>query len=108
MLTELSLHILLAVGEGAAHGYAIGRDIEERSGGRLDPTTGALYQALKRLTRDGLIRPVGPPKGSDVDARRKYFALTAAGKREVAGEIRRLEGLVTLARERRLYTARAR
>lgn len=108
MLTELSLHILLAVGDGAAHGYAIGRDIEVRSGGRLDPTTGALYQALKRLTRDGLIRSVPPPKGADVDARRKYFALTAAGKREVAGEIRRLEGLVMLARERRLYTARAR
>jgi PadR family transcriptional regulator PadR len=107
VLTELSLHVLLAVGEGAAHGYAIGRDIEERSGGRLDPTTGALYQALKRLTRDGLVRAVPPPKGADVDARRKYFALTAAGRREVAAEVRRLDALVALARERRLYGARA-
>lgn len=108
MLTELSLHVLLAVGEGAAHGYAIGRDIEQRSGGRLDPTTGALYQALKRLTRDGLVRQVRPSKGSAVDARRKYFALTAEGRRAVSAEIRRLDGLVELAQQRRLYTARAR
>jgi DNA-binding PadR family transcriptional regulator len=107
MLTELSLHVLLAVGEGAAHGYAIGRDIEQRSGGRLDPTTGALYQALKRLTRDGLVRQVRPPKGSDLDARRKYFALTADGRKAVSAEILRLDGLVELARQRRLYTARA-
>jgi DNA-binding PadR family transcriptional regulator len=108
MLTELSLHVLLAVGEGAVHGYAIGRDIEQRSGGRLDPTTGALYQALKRLTRDGLVRQVRPPKGADVDARRRYFALTAEGRRAVSAEIRRLDGLVELAQQRRLYTARAR
>lgn len=108
MLTELTLHVLLAVGHGATHGYAIGRDIEERSGGRLDPTTGALYQALKRLTRDGLLQPVSPAAEADVDARRKYFELTAAGRREVAAEIRRLDGLVTLARERRLYGARVR
>jgi DNA-binding PadR family transcriptional regulator len=108
MLTELSLHVLLAVGEGAAHGYAIGQDIEQRSGGRLDPTTGALYQALKRLTRDGLVRQVQAPKGSDEDARRKYFVLTAEGRRAVATEIRRLDERVELARKRRLYTARVR
>ncbi len=108
MLTELSLNVLLAVGRGAAHGYAIGKDIEERSGGRLDPTTGALYQALKRLAHEGLLRPVAPPDDADVDARRKYFALTPAGRKMLTAEIRRLEGLVELARARRLYTARAR
>lgn len=106
MLTELSLHVLLAVGDGAAHGYAIGKDIEARSGGRLDPTTGALYQALKRLTGDGLIRQV--TVRDSADPRRKYFALTAAGRRAVAAEVRRLEGLVELARDRRLYPADAR
>ena len=106
MLTELSLHVLLAVGDGAAHGYAVGKDIEARSGGRLDPTTGALYQALKRLTGDGLIRQV--TVRDSADPRRKYFALTAAGRRAVAAEVRRLEGLVELARDRRLYPADAR
>lgn len=107
MLTELSLHVLLAVGRGAAHGYAIGKEIEARTDGRLNPTTGALYQALKRLTQDGLLRPAAPPAGEDVDARRKYFELTPAGRRAVAAEIGRLEGLVALARERNLYPADA-
>ena len=34
-LGELTFHILLALGAGAAHGYAIGLEIEERSGGRF-------------------------------------------------------------------------
>ena len=108
MLTDLSLHVLLAVGHGAAHGYAIGKDIAERSGGRLDPTTGALYQALKRLVDDALLRSVPPPGGEATDPRRKYFALTPAGRRAVAAEIERLEGLVALARERRLYPSSSR
>ena len=104
MLTDLTLHVLLAVGRGIAHGYAIGKDIQERSGGRLDPTTGALYQALKRLADDGLIRQVAAPAG-EVDTRRKYFALTAGGRRAVAVEVKRLEEIVKLARKRRLYPA---
>ena len=107
MLTELSLQVLLAIGRGAAHGYAIGKDISEHSGGRLDPTTGALYQALKRLVDDELLRPVPAPAGAEADPRRKYFTLTPAGRRAVVAEIERLEGLVALARARRLYPSRA-
>ncbi len=49
VLSDLAFHILLAVGDGPSHGYAIGKDVEARSDGRLDPTTGALYQVLRRL-----------------------------------------------------------
>ena len=45
----------LALGAGASHGYAVGKEIEARSDGRLRPTTGSLYQALKRLSESGLI-----------------------------------------------------
>jgi DNA-binding PadR family transcriptional regulator len=107
-LTELSLQVLLALGGGAAHGYAIGKDIEERSGGRLDPTTGSLYQALKRLTDEGLIRQVAAPKGLEGDQRRKYFALTPHGRAAAADEIRRLEDIVLIGRRRQLYRAGAR
>ena len=47
-LTNLSFHVLLALGDGPAHGYAIGKDVEQRSRGRLNPATGSLYQALRR------------------------------------------------------------
>jgi DNA-binding PadR family transcriptional regulator len=104
-MTELALQVLLALGDGPAHGYAIGKDIEERSGGRLDPATGSLYQVIKRLTDDGLIRPAAAAE--DADQRRKYFALTAAGRQVAAAEIRRLEDIVRVGRKRQLYKASA-
>ena len=104
-LAELPFHILLALGDGPSHGYAIGQQIEEQSGGRLDPTTGALYQALRRLTEEGLVTPVDAP--DDVDPRRKYFAITRLGRRAVAQEAERLATLVRAARQRGLYPGRA-
>jgi DNA-binding PadR family transcriptional regulator len=104
-LSDLAFHILLALGEGPSHGYAIGKDVEERSAGRLDPTTGALYQALRRLTDEGLIVSVPGPEGAD--ERRKYFALTGQGRRAAAAEARRLDALVRAARKRKLYPQRA-
>ena len=105
MLSDLSFHVLLALGEGPSHGYAIGKAVEEQSGGRLDPTTGALYQVLRRLTEDGLINEVAGPK--DVDARRRYFSLTPSGRRAAAAEAARLDALVRTARKRRLFPQRA-
>jgi DNA-binding PadR family transcriptional regulator len=104
-LSDLAFHILIALGNGPSHGYAIGKDVEEQSAGRLDPSTGALYQALHRLTDEGLIAPADGP--GETDERRKYFALTAYGRRAAATEARRLDGLVRAARKRKLYTQRA-
>jgi DNA-binding PadR family transcriptional regulator len=104
-LAELAFHILLALGDGPSHGYAIGQRVEDESGGRLDPTTGALYQALRRLTDEGLVAPIATP--DDVDSRRKYFAITRLGRRAVAHEAGRLAALVRAARQRGLYPQRA-
>ena len=104
-LGDLEFHILLALGRGEAHGYAIGKEMEERTGGRVDPTTGALYQALRRLAESGLIEAVRAPSGES-DARRKYFRVTASGRRAASAEAERLDSLVALAREKRLYPAR--
>lgn len=104
-LSDLAFHILLALGDGPSHGYAIGKDVEERSSGRLDPTTGALYQVLRRLTDEGLVAPADGPH--EADARRKYFTLTAQGRRAAAAEAERLDALVRTARKRKLYPERA-
>lgn len=102
-LTDLSFHVLLALGAGASHGYAIGKDIQRRSAGRLDPATGSLYQALRRLQRDGLIEEVERPLRITVDdARRQYFQLTPLGRHVFAAEAHRLEALLVAAREMRL------
>lgn len=106
-LADLPFQILLALGGGASHGYAIGKEIEERTSGRLNPTTGSLYQALRRLREDGLISPADPPADADNgDPRRRYFRLTPLGRRVMAREVGRLESLVALARERSLAPKR--
>jgi DNA-binding PadR family transcriptional regulator len=104
-MSDLEFHVLLALGEGPSHGYAIGKAVEDQSGGQLDPTTGALYQVLRRLSDEGLIAAVPTPK--DTDPRRRYFTLTAHGRRAAAAEAARLDGLVRMARKRRLFPQRA-
>lgn len=97
-LGNIPFHLLLALSGGPAHGYAIGKAVEARSRGRLDPTTGALYQALRRLNEDGLVEPTEAPS-NETDARRKYFRITALGTRVAAAEAARLAELVDAARE---------
>lgn len=106
-LADLPFQVLLSLGGGVSHGYAIGKEIQERTSGRLDPTTGSLYQALRRLREDGLIEPCAPPPDHlDGDPRRRYFLLTPLGRRVMALEVERMEGLVSLARERSLASGR--
>ena len=106
VLSDLSFHVLLALGDRVSHGYAIGKEVEARSHGRLNPTTGALYQSLRRLQEDGLVDPTASPDDS-TDARRKYFRLTLAGREAVANEAARLHELVSVARAKKLYAGRA-
>jgi len=104
-LAELEYRILVTLADGPSHGYAIGKELEAKSGGRMNPTTGTLYQALKRLTAAGWIEPSAGVAAGGGDARRKVFALTRAGARAVAEEARRLESLVQAARRKKLYPA---
>lgn len=99
-LTPLSFHILLALRRGVAHGYAIGETIEATSAGTVRPTTGTLYQALKRLRDAQLIADAPAPPGErSAGPPRSYFALTDLGRRVAVREAERLEGLVRVARE---------
>jgi DNA-binding PadR family transcriptional regulator len=102
-LSPLSFHILLALGEKSSHGYAIGKEVERRSHGRINPTTGALYQALRRLSEDGLVERDDAASRAATDSRRQYFRLTPRGREVAALEAARLQELVGLARARRLF-----
>lgn len=102
-LPELSFQVLLALGAGPAHGYGIGKLLEKRTDGRLRPTTGSLYQALRRLDDSGLVEEADAPEESD--RRRQYFRLTALGRRVAALEAERLDALVRTARDHDLYPA---
>lgn len=98
MTEDKGFHILLALARQPMHGYAIRQEVETRTEGsvRLWPTT--LYGLLSELTARGLITETRGPGGPDDDPRRRYYTLTAAGKRFVASEAARLESLARLAR----------
>ena len=98
-LTEATFFILLALAEGPRHGYAIMKDVEELSDGRVALGTGTLYGAIKRLLDAGWIRRAAEERGENPRDRQAYN-LTAAGKATLNGEVRRLESLVRLSRTR--------
>ncbi|SDE37888.1 PadR family transcriptional regulator [Glycomyces harbinensis] len=81
--TPLVLGILA---EEESYGYAILKEISERSGGRLEWTEGLLYPLLHRLERTGYIESTWrTPEGG---RRRKYYAITDEGRRELAEQRR--------------------
>lgn len=98
-LAAPALHILLALGTDAKHGYAIMQDIAARSGGRIRLLPGTLYSTIKKMLGDGLIEECGAPRDADSeDARRRYYRVTRAGRTAAEAETRRLALLVKLGR----------
>jgi len=69
---------------GPQHGYAIAARLEQVSGGALQLNMGTLYPALMRLEQRGLLR--GKWGTTDTNRKARYYALTAAGRRQLARE----------------------
>ena len=83
----LALMILKTVDVlGPLHGYGIARRIEEISKHRLTLNYGTLYPALLKLEQEGFIKAEW--RQSENNRRAKYYALTAAGRRQLARETR--------------------
>lgn len=91
-------HILLSLADADRHGYAIMQEIEERTGGAVRIGPGTLYGAIKRLRTDELIEELD--EGDGTDERRRYYHLTALGRKVARLEAARLEELVVAARAR--------
>lgn len=100
-LSRPVLHILLALADGARHGYAIKSDVEARTGGGLRLGPGTLYEAIQRLQESGLIEEAtaaeaDPANGQE--AQRRYYRLTPRGWTVLRDEVRQLAEIVDVAR----------
>ena len=71
--------ILLLLAEQPRHGYELITEISDRSDGRWQPSPGSIYPVLKRLARDGLVRP-------EHENGKRIFALTDTGRALVEAE----------------------
>jgi len=78
--------VLAILAEGDSYGYAILQRVRELSGGALEWTDGMLYPVLHRLERGGLISSRW--EKAESGRRRKYYSVTAEGRRQLAEEHR--------------------
>jgi DNA-binding PadR family transcriptional regulator len=100
-LTPFAFQVLLALSDAPRHGYAIIREIAERTDGLIKLRTGTLYTLLQRLLDEELIAESDArPHPDDDDQRRRYYAVTAFGQDVMRAEARRLEALVGEARRK--------
>jgi DNA-binding PadR family transcriptional regulator len=103
-LTPLSpavFHILLSLGEGERHGYALKREISFRTGGRLKLGPGVLYGSINKMLELGLIEESDDrPDPHLDDERRRYYRITTNGRKVAQAEAARMRHLVQLAAAR--------
>jgi len=96
-LPAASFHILISLGDQDRHGYAILRDVSERTGGAFARGPATLYTNIKRLLSNELIEESGERPIVD-DERRRYYRLTPFGRQVAAAELHRLQSTVRQAK----------
>jgi DNA-binding PadR family transcriptional regulator len=98
-LPPATFHILMAVAEEDRHGYAILRDVEQRTRGEVRLSAGTLYRSIQRMLEQGLLTETRErPEPELDDERRRYYRITELGTAVARAEAGRLAGLLKLAR----------
>jgi len=91
-------HMLLALNQGERHGYALKREIMQRTAGKLNLGSCALYGSINRMLEQALIEESDErPDAHLDDQRRRYYRITPLGRSAVQAEANRLRQLVRLA-----------
>jgi DNA-binding PadR family transcriptional regulator len=98
-LTAAEFQVLVALADGDKHGYAIGKEIAMRTDGQVELRAATLYTVIKRLLTNGFIdEETARPDPKLDDERRRYYRLTARGRKAAEGEALRLEATAKQAR----------
>jgi len=100
-LTPPVFHILLALADEERHGYGIMQDVARQTKDALQLGPGTLYGCLKRMLAAGLVEECDERPDLELDdERRRYYRMTALGRKTVRAEAIRLAGAVTAANAR--------
>ncbi|MGA8030308.1 MAG: helix-turn-helix transcriptional regulator [Bryobacteraceae bacterium] len=88
-------HIMLSLAGGEQHGYGIMQEVLNRTTGKVRLWPATLYGSIKRLVEAELIEESDERPAPEMDdARRRYYRLTALGRRVLDAECERLQELV--------------
>jgi DNA-binding PadR family transcriptional regulator len=102
-LPAAAFQIMLALADGDLHGYAIMRQVEEQTSGRLRLGPGTLYGSIQTLLEGKLIEEVDRPENIEVHSeRRRYYRLTVAGRKMARSEAEKLADVLRVARARKI------
>lgn len=93
--------ILLSLASADRHGSGIMRDVLDLTDGELKLWPVTLYGSLDELIEQGWIREMDkPPADAEDHGRKRWFRITAAGRRALATEVSQLESTVRIANRR--------
>ena len=101
-LTPVVFHVLVALAAEPRHGYAVAREVEELSDGRIVMGPGTLYGSLQRMCDAGLIEEtVNPGEEGQHAGRRRYYRLTPLGRAALRAESERMVRALAVVQERK-------
>jgi DNA-binding PadR family transcriptional regulator len=102
-LPSVAFQILLALADNPLHGYAIMRQVNYQTEGRMRLGPATLYGSIQTLLEAGLIEDVGVPDGDDSGSeRRRYYGITVAGRKIAREEAEGLARVLRVARAKKI------
>jgi DNA-binding PadR family transcriptional regulator len=102
-LPTAAFQILLALAGEDLHGYGIMRHVEEQTEGRMRLGPGTLYSSIQGLLEEKLIEETSKREDGEANQeRRRYYRLTASGRKLARAEAERLAGLLRVARAKKI------
>ncbi len=106
-LTSSVFHILLALADDDRHGLGIAEEVEQRTDGAVELGPGTLYNAIHKMLDARLIEePKRRPDLNNDDPRRRYYRITASGRKTLEHEATRLDRVLAAAREKHVLPDR--
>ena len=98
-MTPAEFQVLVSLADGEKHGYAIGKEVAVRTNGHVALRAATLYTVIQRLLAHGFIdESAARPDPALDDERRRYYRLTARGRKVAEEEALRMELTVKQAR----------
>ena len=102
-LPSAAFQILLSLTDGDRHGYSIMRQVEEQTSGHMRLGPGTLYSSIQALLEGGLIEEVTRRGDAEPgNERRRYYRLTASGRKRARSEAEKLADVLRVARARKI------